>query len=130
MLLELLRVFPSKWNDILMPDKYSPSPPVFISSILHCINTLEFASSMETLEVNLRKSFSKVFEPIPHIDDLPLQPLARITLKDASKMITTTRNYPCPWKWKDAWYVLLQQHLDAGCIRPSQASTVKCFALD
>ena len=32
-----------------------------------------------------------------------------------------TRNYPCPRKWKDAWYVLLQQHLDAGRIRPSHA---------
>ena len=94
-LLELLKIYPKKWNNILLPDKFTPTPPVFISSILHRINTLEFTSSMENLERNLRKSFSKVFEPIPHVDDLPLQPLARITLKDASKMITT-RNYPCP----------------------------------
>ena len=75
---------------------------------------------MNNMELNLRKSFSKVFEPIPHVDELPLEPLARITLKDAEQMIKT-RNYPCPRKWKDAWYVLLQQHLDAGRIRPSQA---------
>lgn len=74
------------------------------------------------MDINLRKSFSKVFEPIPHTDDLPLAPLARIMLKDAEKTIKT-RNYPCPRKWKDAWYVLLQQHLDTGRIRPSHAPT-------
>ena len=121
-LIELLEIFPKKWHDRLLPNAFKPDPPNFISSILHRINSLEFSASMENLETNLRKTFSKVFEPIPHVDDLPLQPLARITLKDATKMITT-RNYPSPRKWKDAWYVLLQQHLDAGRIRPSQAPT-------
>ena len=37
----------------------------------------------------MRKSFSKVFEPIPHVNELPLEPLARITLKDAEKIIKT-----------------------------------------
>jgi RNase H-like domain found in reverse transcriptase/Reverse transcriptase (RNA-dependent DNA polymerase)/Integrase zinc binding domain len=119
---ELLEVFPKKWNDLFLPNAYIPQTPNFIATILHRIKTLEFLSSMENLETNIRKTFSKVFEPIPHVNDLPMQPLARITLKDASKMITT-RNYPSPRKWKDAWYVLLQQHLDAGRIRPSHAPT-------
>ena len=119
---ELLEIFPKKWNSRLLPDEYIPEPPNFIASILHRIKTIEFNTSMENMETNLRKSFCKVFEPIPHVDDLPLEPLARINLKDATKMITT-RNYPSPRKWKDAWYVLLQQHLDAGRIRPSHAPT-------
>ena len=51
-----------------------------------------------------------------------MAPLAQITLKDAEKVIKT-RNYLCPWKWKVMWYVLLQQHSDAGCICPSHAPT-------
>ena len=118
---ELLVIFPKKWKDRLLPSVDVP-PPNFISSILHRIKTLDVEASMALMETNLRKSFSKVFQPIPHIDELPLEPLARITLIDAEKMIKT-RNYPCPRKWKDAWYVLLQQHLDAGRIRPSHAPT-------
>ena len=117
---ELLDTYPKKWLNRLAPNDSTPEPPHFIASILHRIKTIEFQSSMDNMDTNLRKSFCKVFEPIPHVDELPLQPLARITLKDATKMITT-RNYPCPRKWKDAWYVLLQQHLEAGRIRPSQA---------
>ena len=117
---ELLTIYPKKWNARLLPDASLPAKPNFIASILHRIKTLDFMSSMDNMETNMRKTFGKVFEPIPHVDDLPLQPLARITLKDANKMITT-RNYACPRKWKDAWHVLLQQHLDAGRIRPSHA---------
>lgn len=45
---------------------------------------------------------------------------ARIMLKDASKTITT-RTYSCPRKYHDAWKTLIQQHLDAGRIRPSSS---------
>lgn len=65
---------------------------------------------MSELDVNMQKTFEKIFQPIPHVDELPCEPLARITLKDAEKIVKT-KNYACPCKWKDAWYVLLQQHL-------------------
>ena len=116
---QLLEIFPKKWKDRILPD-VPESKLNFIASILHRISTLNIESTMINLENNLRKSFTKVFEQIPHVNELPLQPLARITLKDAEKVIKT-RNYPCLRKWKDAWYVLLQQHLDVGCICPSQA---------
>ena len=77
---------------------------------------------MNEIELNLWKSFSKVFEPIPHIDDLPMEPLAQITLKESEKTIKT-KNYTCPWKWKNTWYILLQQHLDAGHIHSLHAPT-------
>ena len=76
--------------------------------------------TMLELETELRKRFSSVFEPLPHVDELPDQPVARIRLKDPDHSIKT-RNYPCPRKWKDAWHTLLQQHLEAGRIRPSDA---------
>jgi hypothetical protein len=75
---------------------------------------------MAARETDLRTKFAQVFEPPLHADELPKEPLARITLKDANKMITT-QNYPCPRKWKDAWHTLLQQHLDTGRIRISSA---------
>ena len=77
------------------------------------MNCLQIFQKNGKIACYLRKMFSNVFQPIPYVDELPLEPLAWITLKDAEKIIKT-RNYACPWKWKDAWYTLLQQHLDAG----------------
>ena len=71
-------------------------------------------------ETALREQFQAVFAPLPHADDLPNTPVARIKLKDPDTMIKT-RNYPCPRKWKEAWHTLLQQHLEAGRICPSDA---------
>ena len=93
---ELLHIFPSKWKECLLPDIDRPQPN-YITLIMHHIKTLKIEASMEKLEMNLQKSFSKVFEPIPHVDELPLQPLTHITPKDVEKTIKT-RNYPCPQK--------------------------------
>jgi hypothetical protein len=80
-------------------------------------------STLDTLsaqEKEMRGRFKCVFEPLPHTQHLPVTPVARIRLKDPS-LALKTRNYPCPRKWKDAWHTLLQQHLEAGRIRPSDA---------
>ncbi|KAF8218652.1 DNA/RNA polymerase [Tricholoma matsutake] len=47
--------------------------------------------------------------------------LCKITLKDADKAITT-RNYSCPRKYQEAWSILIQRHMDAGCIQPSSSA--------
>jgi hypothetical protein len=95
-LYELLHIFPKKWRNRLLPN-IPTTQPNYIASILHRIKSLEVEASMENLETNLRKTFSNVFEPIPHVDHLPMEPLARIMLKDTEKIIKT-RNYPCPQK--------------------------------
>ena len=89
---ELLEIFPHRWKDRILPNDTTPEIN-YISSILHRIKTLEIEASMNSMDINMRKTFSKVFEPILHVDDLPLEPVAHITLKDAEKMIKT-RNYP------------------------------------
>jgi len=61
-----------------------------------------------------------VFDPLPHYDDLSDEIHCRVILKDVSKTITT-RSYSCPRKYRDAWKTLIQQHLDAGRIRPSSS---------
>ena len=60
---------------------------------------------------------------MPHFDELPTDVEAHIHLIDPDKPIKTC-SYPCPRKFKDTWGTLIQQHLDAGIIRPSSS----CFA--
>ena len=64
--------------------------------------------------------YKPVFEPIPHVDNLPTDVWCRIKIKDASKTITT-RTYSSPRKYREAWKTLLQSHEDAGRIRPSNS---------
>jgi hypothetical protein len=44
-----------------------------------------------------------------------------IKLKDSSKTFQT-QSYSMPQKYRDAWATLIQQHLNAGQIRPSNSS--------
>ena len=44
--------------------------------------------------------------------------MAKIKLKNAEQTIKT-HTYTCPWKFHEAWKTLIQEHLDAGQIRPS-----------
>jgi hypothetical protein len=69
-------------------------------------------------ENTAQEKFSRVFEQLPHTDELPTEPVARIQLKNPD-IVVKTRNYACPRKWKEAWHTPLQQHLAAGRIRPS-----------
>jgi hypothetical protein len=95
--------------------------PDVLGAIRERITTLSLDALLTERETNFRKEFSQVFEPLPHVNELPLEPRARIRLKDPNSIIKS-RNYPCPRKWKEAWHTLLQQHLDAGRIRPSSAA--------
>ncbi len=95
--------------------------PDILAAIRDRITTLGLDAELADRETKMKNKFAKVFEPVPHVNELPQEPHARICLKDPNSTIKT-RNYPCPRKWKEAWHTLLQQHLDAGCIRPSSAA--------
>ena len=62
-----------------------------------------------------------VFEPIPHVDELPTDVYCQIQLKDTTKSITT-RTYSSPQKYWEAWRNLLKHHEDARWIQPSNSS--------
>jgi hypothetical protein len=47
----------------------------------------------------LKDKYAKVFNPIPHVDELPTDIYCCIKLKDASKTFTT-RSYSSPQKYK------------------------------
>jgi len=68
----------------------------------------------------LKAEFKPVFEPIPHVNRLLQDVVAEIHIKDAKKTIKSC-SYPSPCKYKEAWQILIQQHLDAGHIRPSSS---------
>jgi hypothetical protein len=69
----------------------------------------------------MKTEFKDVFSEIPHIDELPTDIYCWIKLKDMSKTIQTW-TYSTPRKYHEAWATLIQQHLDASWIRPSNSS--------
>ena len=90
---------------------------------MHCLPSYKFYTQTSSLalldnETEFQNAFKLVFEPLPHINDLPKDPVARIKLKDPKHHICTW-NYACPRKWKDAWHKFLWQHLETGRIHPS-----------
>jgi hypothetical protein len=112
----------NKSYNLLSPPKPSTQyAPYTLAAIHNRIASLSLENELTKRNDALRKEFAAVFEPLPHVDELPTQPRARIRLKNPDHCIKS-HNYPCPQKWKDAWHVLLQQHLDTGRIRPSSAA--------
>jgi hypothetical protein len=84
------------------------------------IEVLALQEKFGYLEKDFLSEFKDVFEPLPHVDKLPRNVTARIKLKNAEQTIKT-RTYACPRKFCEAWQTLIQQHLDAGRIRPSSS---------
>lgn len=94
--------------------------PDVLMSLLEHVKLLSFEEELQTHETKLQAHFACIFKPPPHVRELPEEPVARIKLKDPNHCIKSC-NYLCPCKWKEAWHTLLQQHLEAGRIRPSSA---------
>jgi hypothetical protein len=90
------------------------------SVIRTAIENIEAREHLLALSVSVKSDFEDVFGPIPHIDELPTDITCSIRLKDASKVIES-RSYASPKKYKEAWSVLIQKHLDAGRIHPSSS---------
>ena len=94
--------------------------PDILASLKECTMTTSIDDELAMHDLELWKEFCCIFEPPPHVNKLPEEPVTQIKLKDQSHCIKM-RNYPCPRKWKEAWHTLLQQHLEAGWIRLSLA---------
>lgn len=117
---ELQRVCDYRWQP--HAGRFETTPPCIPSYPLltAIISKLEVSEQMREADKELRVQFKEIFEPIPHVETLPSDIQARIILKDASKTITA-RSYACPRRYRDAWRLLIQKHLDAGRIRPSSS---------
>lgn len=97
-----------------------PKPFDTLGAVRQRIETLTCLEELNRLGEAVKEKYKDIFEPIPHLDELPTDVYCRIKLKDAKKSITT-RSYSTPRKYKEAWATLIQQHLDAGRIRPSNS---------
>ena len=99
-----------------------------IAAVRDRISAIINAEICQRKEKKLKEEFKAIFEPVPHFYDLPTDIEARIHLIDPDKPIKT-RAYPCPRKFKDAWGTLIQQHLEAGIIRPSSRFASPAFII-
>jgi len=52
-------------------------------------------TDFEALEEAIRKEFKSIFEPLPHIKELPCELVTCINLKDNNVQLKM-QNYPCP----------------------------------
>ncbi|KAJ3566511.1 hypothetical protein NP233_g6963 [Leucocoprinus birnbaumii] len=95
-----------------------------LSEIVNAITT-KITNTEEEILLNKERDavlhqFKDVFSDIPHVDKLPTDVLAEIRLKDPNFTIKP-RVYGCPRKYREAWKGLINDHLEAGRIRPSTA---------
>ena len=68
----------------------------------------------------MKTEFKEVFEPIPHVKELPTNIYTSTQLKNTKKTIKLC-SYPSLCKYKEAWGILIQQHLNTGRIQPSSS---------
>ena len=117
---ELVAVVKQKWLPRRAKDETVKALDI-VAMIQNHIATISLLQDMDNREQKLKVEFSPVFEPIPHIDELPTTVLARIKLKEAERTIRS-HTYPSPRKYAEAWSTLIQEHLHAGRIQPSASS--------
>lgn len=79
-----------------------------VAAVREWIEDLVNRAKYEKLETDVKDRFSDVFQPMPHIDEMP-----RDTFKAVIKLKDTELKY------RDAWQTLVDKHLVAGRIRPS-----------
>jgi hypothetical protein len=75
--------------------KIDRTTPDILAALKEQIITLSFEEELVTREAELRQHFSQIFEPPPHVNKLPTDPVARIKLKNPDQTIKSC-NYPCP----------------------------------
>lgn len=92
-----------------------------LAAIRTQVELLVNAEQLQRLNDEMRKRFADRFPVELHpVEDLPTNIYHRFKLHDSNKLISR-RQYSCPRKYIEAWHTLLQQHLDAGRIRPSSS---------
>src|ERR1700722_12214067 len=97
------------------------SQPYIISAIKERIEQLALTETLKTEDRRMKQIFADRFlDDLPPVDDLPTDVYHWITLKDANRTFAC-RDYTCPRRYRDAWMTLIQQHLEASWIRPSNS---------
>ncbi|KAJ2913109.1 hypothetical protein MD484_g7300, partial [Candolleomyces efflorescens] len=97
-----------------------PATGATIASLIDRIKAGLFDFSREDIDKFIREEYGDVFGAIPPVSELPTDDLCHIPLIDATKCIES-RSYASPRKYRDAWATIINDHLTAGQIRPSDS---------
>ena len=90
-----------------------------IAAIRAQIECLISEEVLRLKDKQFKLQFCKLFPPdVPDICDLPDDILMNVKLKDILKPMVA-HAYSCPKKYQEGWKTLIEQHLAAGCIQPS-----------
>ena len=115
--------------DLLNPSSGSKAVndylPLFEDNVVVIQDCIEHLASSEDLhrhDASMKAEFADRFlVDIPPIKHLPDDVVFRVQPRDLNKIIQH-RSYDCPKKYREAWKTLLQQHIDAGRLHPSNSS--------
>ncbi|KAJ8481084.1 hypothetical protein ONZ51_g6252 [Trametes cubensis] len=101
-----------------------------IAAVRDRVEILALQDRLDAENTAMKARFADLFpDDIPHINDLPTDVFHRFVLKDAD-MVIARRQYDCPKKYREVWKKLLQQHIDAGRLRPSDSPYASpCFLI-
>ena len=100
-----------------------PVRGIDIVAAVQCrIEQLVAIKDLQCQDAAMKKEFEDCFpSDILPIEHLPDDVVFRVQPKDANKIIQC-RSYDCLKKYCEAWKTLLQQHIDAGQLCPSNSS--------
>lgn len=97
-------------------------PVDVIAAVRERVEILAHWDDLNKRAEKLKSEYKCIFEPMPHVENLPTDVYCEIKLKkEKADMQFQTRSYQSPRKYKEAWQTLIQQNLDAGRIRPSSS---------
>ncbi|RXW12160.1 hypothetical protein EST38_g13695 [Candolleomyces aberdarensis] len=91
-----------------------------------CVSRIEsgFANiTCQDIDQFVCDEYGDIFDTLPPVHELPTDNLCRISLIDATKSIESC-SYASPHKYWEAWSTIINDHLHAGCIRPSDSHHV------
>ncbi len=66
-----------------------------VAAVQERIECLAIIDHCSKLEVNIKKSYKDIFQPLPHVDEMPDKVTCKIELKNAEKAIMS-HSYACP----------------------------------
>jgi hypothetical protein len=98
--------------------------PCLLAAIQTQIETLVIEEQLRLKDAEFKAQYLDLFPPdVPDVVDLLDHILMSIKLKDDLKPMVVCA-YSCPRKYREGWKTLIQQHLTAGCICPSNSNYV------
>jgi Reverse transcriptase (RNA-dependent DNA polymerase)/Aspartyl protease len=101
-------------------EMHAPCP---IAAVRDRIESL-VTQQLRLKDAEFKARYLDLFPPdVPDVAELPDDVLMNIKLRDELKPMVA-RAYSCPRKYREGWKTLIQQHLAAGRIRPSNSDYV------